>query len=156
MNFPFILVAPQLPENIGAAARAMNTMGFDDLRLVTPCDYLCEQARRLAHCSTHILENATVHESFNDAIQDLDFIVGATARRRGKRQEYFSGEELPGMLQQKGSTIHKNDHILAHSPANVNAIRRGRAVRGPRTTHRQGNGPESLPYPAAARLPGGE
>ncbi len=105
MTIYFILVAPQRPENVGAAARAMNTMGFDFLRLVTPCDYLTDYARGVAHGSTFILENAQVFDSFESAISDLDFIVGTTARRRGKRQEYFGGEDLPHLLRSKGRTI---------------------------------------------------
>ncbi len=105
MTFYFILVAPQRPENIGAAARAMNTMGFDHLRLVTPCDHLNEHARRVAHGSNHILQDALVFDSFDAAIQDVDFVVGATARRRGKRREYFTGEELPNVLTSKGRSV---------------------------------------------------
>ena len=40
MEVNFILVEPAVPENVGAAARAIKTMGFGDLRLVTPCDHL--------------------------------------------------------------------------------------------------------------------
>ena len=36
MNFTFILVEPAVPENIGAAARAIKTMGFKNLILVNP------------------------------------------------------------------------------------------------------------------------
>jgi tRNA/rRNA methyltransferase len=105
MNITLLLVAPQRPENIGAAARAMNTMGFDHLRLITPCDHLSEPARRVAHGSNNILEDALVFDAFDAAIQDLDFVVGATARRRGKRREYFTGEELPTLLRSKGRSV---------------------------------------------------
>ena len=105
MNFHFILVAPQLPENIGAAARAMNTMGFDHLRLVNPCDHLNERARWIAHGSNHILETAEIYNSFENALQDLDFIIGSTARRRARRQEYFTGEQLRALVEKKGQSI---------------------------------------------------
>ncbi|MBN1480170.1 tRNA/rRNA methyltransferase [candidate division KSB1 bacterium] len=107
MNIYFILVSPQLAENVGAAARAMNTMGFDHLRLVTPCDHLCQRARWVAHASQHILEEASVYSSLAEAIIDLDFVIGTTTRRRGKRREYFAGAELPQLLESKGSAISK-------------------------------------------------
>lgn len=34
MKLYFVLVAPARPANVGAAARAMKTMGFDAMRLV--------------------------------------------------------------------------------------------------------------------------
>lgn len=34
MRFPLILVAPVRAENVGAAARAMKTMGFSELHIV--------------------------------------------------------------------------------------------------------------------------
>ncbi|MBN1559730.1 tRNA/rRNA methyltransferase [candidate division KSB1 bacterium] len=106
MQFYFILVSPQRPENIGAAARAMNTMGFDNMRLVNAGDFLGDRALELAHGSDHILKNAAIFESFEAAIADLDFVIGATARRRKGRQEYFSGEELPPLLASKKASIH--------------------------------------------------
>ena len=40
MQIIFILVEPAVPENVGAAARALKTMGFGELRLVRPCTFL--------------------------------------------------------------------------------------------------------------------
>jgi tRNA/rRNA methyltransferase len=80
-------------------------MGFEHFRLLSPCDFLSERARWVAHGSQHILENAAVFDHFAESTQDLDFIIGATARRRGTRREYFSGEELPHLIQSKGDAI---------------------------------------------------
>ena len=49
MDIIFILVEPAVPGNVGASARAINTMGFKELRLVNPCDYLGDEARMFAH-----------------------------------------------------------------------------------------------------------
>ena len=56
MDFTFILVEPAVPENIGASARALKTMGFDELRLVNPCNFRNIEAKKLAHGSFDILE----------------------------------------------------------------------------------------------------
>ena len=47
MRITIILVAPARAENIGAAARAMKTMGFSELRIVD------SQARRSRHPFGH-------------------------------------------------------------------------------------------------------
>ncbi len=49
MRFPLILVSPARAENIGAAARAMKTMGFSELRIVASDAWQDPAARRVAH-----------------------------------------------------------------------------------------------------------
>jgi len=56
MIFKFLLIEPSTPGNVGAAARAIKTMGFDQLGLVNPCEYLSGEAQWLAHGSIDILE----------------------------------------------------------------------------------------------------
>jgi len=105
LNITFILVNPAVPENIGASARAMNTMGFHDLRLVNPCNFLNEKARMLAHGSHSILENATVFSSLEKAVRDIDFVIGTTAKRRSAKEDYYSANLLSGYLAKKGDSI---------------------------------------------------
>lgn len=105
MHFSFVLIEPATPENVGAAARAIKTMGISDLRLVNPCDYLSEPARWLAHASNDILEKAQVFNTFKKAIEDIDFIIGTTAKKRSVKYDYFPLEKLPGLLLDKGNTI---------------------------------------------------
>jgi len=107
MQLSFILVEPSTPENVGATARAIKTMGFSDLRLVNPCDYLSEPARWLAHASNDILEKARVYSTFQEAIADIDFIVGSTAKKRSVKYDYLVLPELPELISKKGSTIKK-------------------------------------------------
>lgn len=49
MRITIILVAPARAENIGAAARAMKTMGFSDLRIVDSQAHLEPATRWVAH-----------------------------------------------------------------------------------------------------------
>ena len=108
MQFSFVLVEPAEAGNIGAAARAMNTMGFSDLRLVRPkADHLSGLARAFAHGSEHILEAAPVYEQLSDALVDIDFACATTARHRIQKHHYVSARELPDALQQKGDRISK-------------------------------------------------
>jgi len=90
----FILVEPSLPENICASARALKTMGFFRLRLVKPVDYLCDRAKWVAHGSVDILETAKVFPSLKQAVQEIDFVVGTTVRKRTFKQNYYSCEQI--------------------------------------------------------------
>lgn len=102
----FILVEPSVPGNIGAAARAVKTMGFSDVRLVNPCDYIhSEETWKFAHGSGDIIETATVYPGFHEATKDLDLLIGTTAKKRSAVHDYYSCQEIPGLLKQKGSFL---------------------------------------------------
>ncbi len=105
MNINFILVNPGVPENIGASARAMNTMGFHDLRLVNPCDYLNEKAMMLAHGSHTVLQEAAIYPSLKEAIRDLGFVIGSTAKKRSAKQDYYPARQIPELLEKKKDSI---------------------------------------------------
>ena len=105
MNLVFVMVEPAVPENVGAAARAMKTMGFSQLRLVNGCDHLCDRARRLAHGSNDILENARCFDSLADSLADVDFSIATTAKNRRVRDEYHLAENLLPLLAHKKKSI---------------------------------------------------
>lgn len=97
-NVYFILVEPQTPGNVGAAARAIKTMGFTHLRLVNPCDYRSPQARWMAHASEDVLEAATVFPDLAGALQDIHFAVATTQREREFHFPFFTPRELAAEL----------------------------------------------------------
>lgn len=105
MNITFILVEPAVPENVGAAARAIKTMGFSDFRLVNPCDYLSTKAKMLAHASHDILESAKVYKSLHEAVSDLDFIIATTAKQRWVKLDIIPSNNLLQFLLDKEDTI---------------------------------------------------
>jgi len=78
-----ILVRPQLGENIGAACRCMLNFGLTDLRLVAPRDgWPNPAAEPMAAGAVDVLNNATIFETTEAAVADLQFVLAATARRR--------------------------------------------------------------------------
>jgi tRNA/rRNA methyltransferase len=105
MLIHFILVEPKVPENIGAAARALKTMGFSSLRLVSPCDHLNERAQWLAHASIDILKQATIYSTLKEAISDIDFIIGTTAKKRSVKHDYHHCNELTSIISAKSKSI---------------------------------------------------
>ncbi|MDQ0320495.1 tRNA/rRNA methyltransferase [Pararhizobium capsulatum DSM 1112] len=78
-----ILVHPQLGENIGMVARAMANFGLSELRLVNPRDgWPSEKAKSAASRADHVIDNAKVYDTTEEAIADLNFVYATTARDR--------------------------------------------------------------------------
>ncbi|HQW81339.1 MAG: RNA methyltransferase [Rhodanobacteraceae bacterium] len=77
-----VLIDTALPENIGAAARAMKTMGLSDLALVRPKLFPDQRANALAAGADDLLERAQIYDSLTDAIADCVYAAGCTARLR--------------------------------------------------------------------------
>jgi tRNA/rRNA methyltransferase len=84
-----VLVRPRDPRNVGAAARAMKSMGMGSLAIVADALLDPRQARTLAHFAADVLEEARVFTDLREAIGDAVLVAGTT-RRRGKNRKYFS------------------------------------------------------------------
>ncbi|MEX0287038.1 MAG: RNA methyltransferase [Paracoccaceae bacterium] len=89
----FVLVRPQMGENIGAAARAMWNFGLDRMRLVAPRDGWPNPASvALASGAGRLLDEAQLHATTADAVADCSFVFATTARPRGLTKPVFSPE----------------------------------------------------------------
>src|SRR5262245_4538855 len=76
-----VLVEPQLGDNIGATARAMANFGLARLRLVKPRDgWPNRRAWVAASGADRILDEATLHDTVEQAIADCSYVLAATAR----------------------------------------------------------------------------
>ena len=84
-----ILVSPENPDNIGAAARAVKNMGFSEFRLVQPPRSWRVKARKMAVSAADILKKGKVFTSLEEAIRDLGFVVGTTRRSGGHRGNFL-------------------------------------------------------------------
>ncbi|MBN1283181.1 MAG: RNA methyltransferase [Proteobacteria bacterium] len=95
-NLAIVLVAPQGPANIGAAARAMKNFGISDLRLVTPCDHLSDEARRWAVAASDLLESAKIFPTLDAALMDIAFSAAFTRRfGKGRKRRMSVAEAAP-------------------------------------------------------------
>lgn len=81
-NIEFILVEPSHPGNIGAAARAIGTMGFRNLTLINPEKHPHPESRARSSGALDILLNAKVFNTLDEAIADSSLVIGTTARQR--------------------------------------------------------------------------
>jgi tRNA/rRNA methyltransferase len=77
-----VLCRPSHPGNIGAAARAMKTMGLSDLRLVAPENFPAPEAQWMATHAQDVLQGSRIHASLADALADCVAAFALSARSR--------------------------------------------------------------------------
>ncbi len=77
-----VLTRTSHPGNIGAAARAMKTMGLSQLVLVEPAVFPNSQAEAMASGATDLLGRAKVCATLEEALADTTLALGVSARRR--------------------------------------------------------------------------
>lgn len=94
-----ILVEPQMPENIGAASRAMTNFGLTDLRLVRPqTRFPHPRAVAMASGAVQVLEAARVFETVEEAVSDLTLLFATTARERGQAKPVDGPAEAVALM----------------------------------------------------------
>lgn len=84
-NIRIVLVETSHPGNIGAAARAMKTMGLSQLYLVNPNRYPSAEATARSSGAGDVLANAAVVESLPEALEGCIDVFGTSARLRSHR-----------------------------------------------------------------------
>ena len=80
----FVLVRPQMGENIGAAARAMWNFELARMRLVAPRDaWPNPKAAAMASGAGRVLDAAGLFPTVAEAVADCTHVYATTARQRG-------------------------------------------------------------------------
>lgn len=89
----FVLIRPQMGENIGAAARGMWNFGLDRMRVIAPRDgWPNQRAVAMASGAGRLLDEAQLFADTAAAIADCDFVYATTARPRGLTKPVLSPE----------------------------------------------------------------
>jgi tRNA/rRNA methyltransferase len=89
----FVLVRPQMGENIGGAARAMWNFGLDRMRIVDPRDgWPSQKAIAMASGAGRLLDEAGMFDTVPDALADCDYVFATTARMRDITKPVMSPE----------------------------------------------------------------
>ena len=90
----FVLVRPQLADNIGMVARAMANFGLEHLRLVAPRDgWPNEKARIAASGANFIIDGAEAFPAFEPALAGLQWVGATTARQRDLAKAVLTPEQ---------------------------------------------------------------
>lgn len=100
-NIRIVLVNTSHPGNIGAAARAMKTMGLTRLYLVEPLQYPCAEATARASGADDVLAEAIVCNSLTDAVSECILVIGTSARERRLEWPLLPPDEAAKQLVQE-------------------------------------------------------
>jgi len=82
VDIVFVMVGTTHTGNLGAAARAMKTMGFTTLRLVDTCSHLSDEALARSSGANDVLRQAESFTSLKEALADCQVVIGTSARAR--------------------------------------------------------------------------
>ena len=98
-KFGFILVKPQLGENIGASARSLKNFGFNNLIVTTPKQgWPNIKAKATSVGAFDILNKTKVFNSTISAIKNFDIIFSFSARKRDINKKHVSLENFIKIL----------------------------------------------------------
>jgi TrmH family RNA methyltransferase len=101
-NLCIVMVQTSHPGNIGAAARAMKTMGVSDLRLINPKDFNSPQTKAMASGADGILASAKIVSTLSEALADCQIVIGTSARsERSLPWPQVSARECGELVAQK-------------------------------------------------------
>lgn len=99
MSLRIILVRPSHPGNIGAAARAMKTMGLSELFLVTPKYFPDDQATAMAAHAQTLLEKAVVTQTLSEALTGISHVYATSANLRTADLPAFTARDAVKHMQ---------------------------------------------------------
>jgi tRNA/rRNA methyltransferase len=98
----FVLVRPQLADNIGMVARAMANFGLEHLRLVAPRDgWPNEKARIAASGANFIIDGAEAYPGFEPALAGLQWVGATTARQRDLAKAVLTPEQAVAEMRRR-------------------------------------------------------
>ena len=98
----FILVKPQIGENIGASARALKNFGFKDLSIVEPkTSWPNIKAKATSVGAYDIIKNAKIYKNIIDATKNYHITISLSARHRDLNKKHISIQDLKKILSAK-------------------------------------------------------
>ena len=104
-KFGFILVKPQLGENIGACARSMKNFGFSNLNIVSPkFAFPNHKTRVTAVGAFNVINKAKVFNTTLDAVNNFDIVISLSARRRDINKKHITMKDFLHILKKKRNT----------------------------------------------------
>ncbi|QPM89618.1 tRNA (cytidine/uridine/adenosine-2'-O-)-methyltransferase TrmJ [Pseudooceanicola algae] len=130
----FVLIRPQMGENIGGAARAMWNFGLDRMRIVAPRDgWPNPKAVAMASGAGRLLDEAGLYEDTRAALGDCTYVFATTARSRGltkpvvtperameiAREKIAAGEKVAVLFGPERAGLENDDIARANAIINV-------------------------------------
>ena len=101
-KFGFILVKPQLGENIGACARSMKNFGFKKLNIVSPkFSFPNHKTKVTSVGAIDIIDNAKIFKKTEDAINEFDIVISLSARKRDINKKHITMNDFFKILNKR-------------------------------------------------------
>ena len=101
-KFGFILVNPQLGENIGASARSIKNFGFKKLNIVSPKFAFPNHKTKVTSVGAYdIIKKTKVFKSTEKAINEFDIVISLSARRRDLNKKHISIKDFSNIIKRK-------------------------------------------------------
>ena len=101
-NIHFILVRPQMGENIGFVARAIKNFNITKLRIVDPkCNWPSQKALATSVGANDVLKSSKIYNSVNKSIADLRVVFASTSRIRKVNKKIISILDLRKKIKKK-------------------------------------------------------
>ena len=98
-KFGFILIKPQLGENIGACARSMKNFGFNKLNIVSPkFSFPNHKAKVTSVGAYDIINNTKVFKTTSEAIGEFDIVISLSARKRDINKKHVTIRDFSKIL----------------------------------------------------------
>lgn len=98
-----VVVEPEVPENTGFIARLCSNFGFE-LRIVNP-DFNLSDCRSTAQNAQEVLRNSRIYDNFEEAIIDLDFLIGTKPGKGVKSREFSFRDNTSIVLGRESSGL---------------------------------------------------
>ena len=90
-KFGFILVKPQIGENIGSCARSIKNFGFSKLNIVSPKQNWPNQKAKATSVGAYdIVKKAKIFDSTLKAVSEFDIVISLSARKRDINKKHIS------------------------------------------------------------------
>ena len=101
-KFGFILVKPQLGENIGACARSMKNFGFNKLHIVEPkINFPNQKAKATSVGAYDIINKAKIFNKVEDSINSFNLVISLSARRRDINKKHITLKDFQKIILKK-------------------------------------------------------
>ena len=104
-KFDFILIKPQLGENIGACARSLKNFGFSKLSIVSPKQsWPNNKAKATSVGAYDIIKKAKIYDNTRDAISNFNIVISFSARKRDINKKHISINQFLKIIKSKKNT----------------------------------------------------
>ena len=104
-KFGFILIKPQLGENIGACARSLKNFGFSKLSIVSPKQsWPNHKAKATSVGAYNIIKKAKIYDNTHDAVNNFNIVISFSARKRDINKKHISINQFLKIIKSKKNT----------------------------------------------------